>query len=567
MRRDGYALLVVLGLALTVGLAAALMSVRMAQEADQSRLEGQRALAQVRLDGHHNELLLRLAGSFREEVRSALEAQNTRGRFAFGSGGGSAPDQSSVSTAMQSLRQALQVRADALLCPQGFRLYFEPTACGQPLPDNVRLPEPGYVSGAPRGGGALSVQRYRLPFVAYAQGEQGEARQERYLLGAYEFDLGDALPSRYAMLLDNAYDARGNLHLWDGSVVLEGRLHVAGLLGVRDSPWLAGAVTSGSCPALGVDGSCVGDPTPGMAFFSQGFVPLSALLPTPDRPCLGGDCPVWGDGVDLQVSGLSVSGFSLVGWTPALVVDGDAEEVALWSQGGGQYLRVCTPGCVNYRVRGNTLEREVPPGWQPQVALPLDGTLPRLGLEVRGQIRRLKAGNAFGIAVADGVSVEIVAQGSIRITSSLAYENSPCTFVGGRSGDQLVPSRCNNLGATGRLVVLSRGGDIRLGYGNGDASLNLAEDNPRLQGQFLAPKGSIGTENLGAGGSARGTAYLLGALAMGRWQDWGDAGSGWKLSLTYDPRLGERPALVEEPALKSGVLGIYLRLEGEQQAD
>jgi len=563
VKRDGYALLMALGLALTVGLAAGLMSVLMAQEADQSRLEGQRALAQVRLDGQHNQLLLRLAGNFREEVRAALEAQNTRGRFAFGSGGGSAPDQSSVSTAMQSLRQALQARADALLCPEGFRLYFERTACGEPLPNNVPLPDPGYVSGAPRDGRALSVQRYRLPFVAHAQGEQGEARQERYLLGAYEFDLGDALPSRYAMLLDNAYNAWGQLHLWDGSVVLEGRLHVAGLLGVQDNPWLGGAVTSGSCPALGVDGSCVGDPTPGMAFFSQGFVPLSALLPTPDRPCLGNDCPVWGEGVDLAVSGLSVSGFDLVGWSPALSVNGDVEEVALWSQGGQQYLRVCAPGCTTYRVRGNTLEREGASGWQPQVGLPLDGTLPRLGLEVGGQIRRLKAGNAFGIAVADGVSVEIVASGSIRLTSSLAYENSPCTFVGGRSGDQLVPSRCNNLGASGRLVVLSRGGDVQLGYGNSDPSLNLAEDNPRLHGHFLAPKGRIGTENLSPGGTRRGTVYLLGALAMSRWQGWGE----WNLSLTYDPRLGERPALVEEPALKSGVLGVYLRLEGEQQAE
>lgn len=556
----------VLGLALTVGLAAALMSVRMAQEADQSRLEAEKALAQVQLDGRHNELLLRLAGAFREEVRGLLEVQNTRGRFAFGSGG-SAPDQSSVSAEMSSLRQALQVRADALLCPQGFRLYFERTACGQPLPDNVRLPDPGYVSGAPRDGGPLSVQRYRLPFVGYARGERGEARQERYLLGAYEFDLGDALPSRYAMLLDNAYDARGSLHLFDSGVVLEGRLHVAGLLGVRDNPWLAGAVTSGSCPALGVDGSCVGDPAPGMAFFSQGFVPQSALLPAPDRPCLGGDCPVWGDGVDLGMSGLSVSGLNLSGWSPVLSVNGDAEEVALWSQGGGQYLRVCAPGCTNYRVRGNTLERETPPFWQPEVGLPTDGTLPRLGLEVRGQIRRLMAGNAFGIAVADGVSVEIVARNGIRITSSLAYENSPCAFVGGRSGEQLVPSRCNNLGVTGRLTVLSREGDIQLGYGNGDPSLNLAEDNPRLHGHFLAPKGSVGTENLGASGTRRGTVFLLGALAMGRWQDWGNDQGGWGLSLTYDPRLAERPALVEEPTLKSGVLGVYLRLEGEQQAN
>lgn len=227
MRRDGYALLMVLGLALTVGLAAALMAVRTAQEAEQSRLEADRALAQVALDGRYNELLLLLGNPIREELRQVLADHGDGGRFAFGDGT-DAPSQSSVAADMTPLQQEMQARADALLCEQGHRLYLSNTACGEALPPNVVLAQPGFVSGNPRTGGAPAIQRYRLPFVAYARGESGDARQERYMTGAYEFDLGAALPSRYALLIDNAYDEGGNLHLFDSQTVLEGRARGTG---------------------------------------------------------------------------------------------------------------------------------------------------------------------------------------------------------------------------------------------------------------------------------------------------------------------------------------------------
>lgn len=565
MRPDGYALLMVLGLALTVGLAAALMAVRTAQEADQSRLKAETALAQLALDGRYNELLLLLAGSVREELRTALGGHGGAGRFAFGSGG-EAPSQASVAAEMTALRQEMQSRADALLCAQGYRLHLSETACGEALPPSVRLAAPGFVSGAPRTGGPATIQRYRLPFVAYIRGEWGEARQERYVVGAYEFDLGAALPSRYALLVDNAYDAAGSLHLFDSQTVLEGRLHVAGLLGVRDQPWFAGSVTSGSCPSVGVDGTCVGAPTPGMAFMNQGFVDQAALLPRPDRPCLGADCPVWGEGVDLALSGLRIGSFDLSGWSPVLTLAGTAQRVRLWPEGGLQHLEVCdASSCYTFRANGDRLERETPRGWADEAGLPRDGGVARLRLRVNGAIERLLSGNSFGLAIAEGVSVEIVARDDVRTVSSLAYENSPCTFVGGRSGDQLVPSRCNNLAAQGRLAVVSLQGSIWLGHGNSDASLNLAEENPRLHGYFVAPRGSVGTENLSAGGSRGGTAFVLGGLAMARWANWGNTERGWNLSLTYDPRLAIRPAIAEEPILLNGVLGIYLKIEGEQR--
>lgn len=347
MRRDGYALLMVLGLALTVGLAAALVAVRTAQEAEQSRLEADRALAQVALDGRYNELLLLLGNQIREELRNLLAEHGGGGRFAFGDGT-DAPSQSSVAADLTPLQQQMQARADALLCAQGYRLYFTGTACGEALPPNVALAQPGFVSGSPRTGGPAAIQRYRLPFVAYARGESGEARQERYVSGAYEFDLGAALPSRYALLIDNAYDEAGNLHLFDSQTVLEGRLHVAGLLGVRDGPWFAGPVSSGSCPSLGVDGGCVGAPTPGMAFSRQGFVGIPALLPRPDRPCLGADCPVWGEGIDFQVSDLRVGSFALSGWLPSLSLPNSAQRVRLWPEGGMQHLEICDTSCYTF---------------------------------------------------------------------------------------------------------------------------------------------------------------------------------------------------------------------------
>ncbi|WP_018467059.1 DUF4900 domain-containing protein [Calidithermus timidus] len=93
-----------------------------------------------------------------------------------------------------------------------------------------------------------------LLFLVWFLSEQGHFVWPReWILG-----IGAALTPSGLLLLDNAYDLAGKLYLLDGTAVLEGRVHVAGVLGVQGSPWFAGAVTSGSCPALGVDGSCVG---------------------------------------------------------------------------------------------------------------------------------------------------------------------------------------------------------------------------------------------------------------------------------------------------------------------
>jgi hypothetical protein len=568
MRNDGYALLLVLALVLTVGLAAGLMAVRTAQEADQARAEAEQSLAELNLNNYQNQLLLLLSSNVREDLRAVLGAHTRPGtRFAFGDGV-DAPTQASLIADLEPLRQDMQRRADALLCGQGFRLYLTRTACGVELPANIQLGLPGFVSGSPRTAGRpASIQRYRLPFVAYARGEHGEAMQERFIAGAFEFDLGAALPSRYVLLLDNAYDMTGSLHLFGNETVLEGRTHVAGLLGVRDAPWFAGAVTAGSCPTLGVDGSCLDPPTPGLVFATQGFVSQAAMLPRPDRPCLGPDCPVWGEGIDPGLANLSAGRLGLGGWAAALTADHTVQRIRIWPEAGRQYLEVCDPACHQYRVNGDQLERyiSVLNTWEPEITLPQQDGAVRLRLRVNGAIQRLASGHSFGWAVVDGVSVEIVARDYVRITSSLALEHSPCTFVGGRSGDRLVPSRCDNLGVQGRLAVVSLQNNILLGRGHADPSLNLAEDNPSLHGHFLAPRGRIGAENLEVAGQ-RGTAFVLGSLTMSRWANWGNAQQGWNLVLTYDPRLASRPAIAEESVLLNGVLGVFLQIKGEQKA-
>jgi hypothetical protein len=568
MRNDGYALLLVLALVLTVGLAAGLMAVRTAQEADQARAEGEQALAVMNLNNQQNQLTLLLSGSLREELRRALGIHSRPGRFAFGDGTDT-PTQASLIADMEPLRQDMQRRADNLLCGQGFRLYLTRTACDVELPANIQLGLPGFVSGAPRiPNRPATIQRFRLPFVAYVRGEHGEAMQERFIAGAYEFDLGAAMPSRYVLLLDNAYNTAGQLHLFGNETVFEGRTHVAGLLGVRQMPWFAGAVTTGSCPTLGVDGSCMDPATPGLVFATQGFVSQAAMLPRPDRPCLGPDCPVWGEGIDPGLANLSAGRMELAGWQHSLSVNHTVQRVGLWPEGGRQYLEVCDPDCHRFRVNGDWLERWVGPTpggwWQPEIQLPRQDDAVRLRLRVNGAIQRLASSHSFGWAVADDVSVEIVAEQYIRITSSLALQNSPCTFIGGRSGDRLVPSRCDNTHVTGRLAVVSLQNNILLGRGHADPTLNLAEDNPSLHGHFMAPRGSIGAENLQAAGQ-RGTAFVLGALTMNRWTDWAYGGQGWNLILTYDPRLRYRPAIAEERYVLNGVLGVFLQITGEQR--
>ncbi len=266
MRKDGFALLVVLGLALTVGLAAGLVAVRLGMEAEGSRREGEAAVARVALQGELAELGSFLAGPVREAVRAELGPGRPNRPYSY------------TPAELLALREGLQAAVDQIACPR-FRIHLSPVACGERLEG---LPAPGRVEGPERTGGPAAIQRYRLPFVAVARGTHREAVQEGRWVGAYEFEVGAALPSRYALWVDNAYAPGGGLYFLEEEMVLEGRVHIGGQLGVAGRPWFAGPVTSGSCPAIGADGGCVGPPEPGLYFRGTGFVPL-----TPPKPQAG----------------------------------------------------------------------------------------------------------------------------------------------------------------------------------------------------------------------------------------------------------------------------------------
>lgn len=145
MRKDGYALLMALSLAVMVSLgaetalAAALLAVRTAQEAEQSRLEG------VALDGQINALLLRMTGEIRELLRESLQGADLLSDYSFGDG-----SPSGSTTAMAPLAQIMQSRVEAMVCADGQqRVYFSRRACGEDLPASIQLPAQPGIRGYP----------------------------------------------------------------------------------------------------------------------------------------------------------------------------------------------------------------------------------------------------------------------------------------------------------------------------------------------------------------------------------------------------------------------------------
>jgi len=244
-----------------------------------------------------------ISGPLREVVREeAQAAANFTSSYYFGSG-----DATSVASALASLASRIQTRADSIFCDYrpadaqaqvSIRVYFTSTACGQALPSGLTLTQPSMMQGRANG-----FQEYLLPFIAITSTTAGEFVGERVFQGSFRLGLGSDSFARYALFVHNNYypDGRpGYLRTWN---VIEGPVHVNGLLNVWGKPYVTGAVTTGSCPSLSPAGDCSVAPTPALGVYSEGVIPASSLTPSPESPCYpGGDCPTFGGGVDYSAS-------------------------------------------------------------------------------------------------------------------------------------------------------------------------------------------------------------------------------------------------------------------------
>ena len=244
-----------------------------------------------------------ISGPLREVVREEARSTAAFGSsYYFGSG-----DATSVASALASLASRIQTRADAIFCDYqpsdtqtqvSIRVYFTSAACGQALPSGLTLPQASMTQGRANG-----FQEYLVPFIAITSTTAGEFVGERVFQGSFRLGLGSDSFARYALFVHNNYypdGSPGYLRSWN---VLEGPVHVNGLLNVWGTPYVTGAVTTGSCPSLSPAGDCSVSVTPALGVYSEGVIPAASLTPSPESPCYpGGDCPTFAGGVDYSAA-------------------------------------------------------------------------------------------------------------------------------------------------------------------------------------------------------------------------------------------------------------------------
>ena len=244
-----------------------------------------------------------ISGPLRDAVRE--EVLNTASFSSPYYYGGSDP--ANAPSDLSSLASRLQSRADSIFCSYqppdsngqvSIRFYFTNTACGQQLPAGYTLGQALFAQGRANG-----FQEYTVPFIAIATTTAGEFVGSHAYHGTFKIGLGGDSFARYALFVHNNYypdGSSGFLRTWN---VIEGPVHTNGLLNVWGTPYVGGAVTTASCPALDAAGDCAVDVTPGLGLHSEGIVPAGSLTPSPEHPCYpGGDCPTFAGGVDYAAS-------------------------------------------------------------------------------------------------------------------------------------------------------------------------------------------------------------------------------------------------------------------------
>ncbi|MBX3144855.1 MAG: DUF4900 domain-containing protein, partial [Trueperaceae bacterium] len=509
-----------------------------------------------------------LQGVVRTELHSIVEAtSNMSGRWSFGTGAtGSTPEVPSVTTALNAVANSLQTRIDAVLCGNSqfapstgglgqFRVHFTANACGEPLPDGVRLPTGRFVGGQPRQGtAAQGEQTYAIPFVMVAEGSLGQYRRNVVLQGEYRFLVGRGSFAKYALFTNvhrtSAADTSSTRVWFTGDTLFDGPVHTNNHFRFYRDAWFGGSVTTAGCANPGAT-SCTGNDfgRRGAEFYDQGFVTHTNMNPNSNRPSYtnsyGTHAPSFGT-VDWQAgfvplpgnnqnqrdaastgglhfgNGVSLHSLTLsardgAGNLLTPLGNGTYAPAASW-----QYIESCTSSSASsctvrrYDAAGNLYRRT---GSAPLYTWVLDRTNFNGVLYVDGAVDRFRGpgrvdenNDSTGrAAVAAFAQITVAAEGRVRITGDLRYEREPCVGVPTRNGDRSVtPANCNDLGANNVLGVYTQSGDVLVGNNNGDSTLN-APRNVHIHGILMTSTGRVQVEAFDSG-SARGDVHLLGGI-------------------------------------------------------
>ena len=302
LKRDGIALIAVLGLLVIIGGLIALIGTRMVNEiqTDGDDIAIVQTLALARGGANLGGILLNgpVQTSLDGVIDNLSRVTNNGSRWTFDVDNtqGDTPDPANVATDLGNVAANLQAILDANLCNQTtavgagtvnvrVHMTLQPICNGtQALPPGVQLPEGRYVSGNPRDGrGSLSVQTYAVPFALVSEGRVGDYERQVVIQGEYHIQVGAGSFARYALFTNQHQSPQGNDIWFTNNTLFDGPVHTNNFFRFFEQPWFGGEVTSASCIQPNAANCGNRGSNPGAEFWNQGFVP-SRNMNNPQRP-------------------------------------------------------------------------------------------------------------------------------------------------------------------------------------------------------------------------------------------------------------------------------------------
>ncbi len=568
-----------------------------------------------------------MQGAVRAELESIVESDSsTTNRWSFGTGNASstAPDASSVATALTtgstSVARKLQARVDTALCNEtipltgagtaSFRVYFSNSACGVALPTSVQLPAGRFVSGIPRGKGSGAEQVYALPFVLVAEGSAGTYNRNVVVQGEYRFEVGRASFAKYALFTNVHTTGPNGDDIWfTDRTLFDGPVHTNNYFRFYDRPWFGGSVTSAGCQDVRAD-KCAKYGRRGAEFYDEGLISATNMSPSATNPSyrnsFGTHAPELTGGVAWEAAYVPLPANNqdqeAAANTAGLMFGSSLDSLTLWAANSAgqpltkdasgefqppathQFIRACKgtneTNCTVYRSDASgLLERRS--GSSPNytwatVRANFNGVLYTQGsvAHFKGPARVPSNSNDPGNAppaLASFAQITLAVDDNVTITGDLKYERPPCTGTPKRVNGVVVPAECDDLDAANVLGVYTQTGNINFGHNNYYSRDNAPYD-VTVHGVLMTSRGRVQVEDYSNGG-VRGSVNLLGGIieyyygAFGTFNAGsGNQSSGYSRSFTYDRRMSMG---IEPPyfptVMQDGVKGVSVFSFGQRE--
>lgn len=280
----GVALVLSLMALIVVGGIGLLMFTRTINEVRHSRDDARIVQTLMVARGGANIGSVLMGSTIADELHDVVEATSKPGRWAYGLDFNPMVDQpepTSVAAALEGIASQLQNAVNAEVCSNTInmgdgatvqlRIYFTDTACGEPLPASITLPQGRYVEGVPRGGSLEGIQTYALPVVMVSDATIGDFRRNIVVQGEYVFDVGQTSFAHYAYFTNR--ETTSSSRIWfTEETIIDGPTHTNANFSFYQTPWFGGRVTSAGCQ----NKECTGNRTPGAYFYNN-----SSYLRTP----------------------------------------------------------------------------------------------------------------------------------------------------------------------------------------------------------------------------------------------------------------------------------------------